>query len=597
MMKKLMFFAAMVVALFASCSSDDEPVNTGNGTAKTVSLSINADLAAASRVGFTPDGGGLKTSFQEGDYLIAYFRTADGGWLNKSTILYYDPASANGTKGTFRASNVVIPEGTGLLHILIGTTKGGTPYIDAVAGKCDLIDNLSQQDGTLESAAMHSVFQADIYTENNLAYNKDNTEATLSNVTFKPKTSVVKIDATFPEGVKVEKGTPLTVTTESTYNQVQISSGNPGVKSLPVNAEGEAKFTIKVAEVNGNVATAYMTIWPGVKDDEFAGVNISATINGKIYTGDYTKTKEGKLEAGKLYKMATTLAFTAAETQKIWVNDNEQDVVAVSGTGDTDTDWLTVAGGKIHAKANETGAPRTGTITVDGVPYEITQVEAKDFKGNYTFTTKVFAYANQFKPGADPSSWDVTFTEPRKAVTLTDADGKTKHTNNIGIKGLCHDAIMDACVEIDYELRTVKVGLFCDARDGEGQLESTLNKYVAFVPELSTRSAKAWGAPYVFSETELGDPDYAWIWYTVSADMKTISYVNRTNNNVEFTTLSQYNSTINYICGIAIVTSPTNVFDHTTVNPNKGDFKQNNGTINIYQVNAKGKPGTSFVRK
>ena len=590
MMKKLMFFAAMVVALFASCSSDDEPVNTGNGTAKTVSLSINADLAAASRVGFTPDGGGLKTSFQEGDYLIAYFRKADGNWFNKSTILYYDPASANGTKGTFRASNVVIPEGTGLLHILIGTTKGGTPYIDAAAGKCALVDNLSQQDGTLESAAMHSVFQADIYTENNLAYNKDNTEATLSNVTFKPKTSVVKIDATFPEGVKVEKGTPLTVTTESTYNQVQISGGNPGAKSLPAKAEGEAKFTVKVAEVNGNVATAYMTIWPGVKDDEFAGVNVSATINGKIYAGDYTKTKEGKLEAGKLYKMATTLAFTAAETQKIWVNDNEQDVVAVSGTGDTDTDWLTVAGGKIHAKANETGAPRTGTITVDGVPYEITQVEAKDFKGNYTFTTKVFAYANKFKPAADLSSWDVTFTEPRKAVTLTDADGKTKHTNNIGIKGLCHDAIMDACIEIDYAQRTAKLGLFFDARDGEGQLVSALNKYVAFVPELCTRSAAAWGAPYMFSETELGDPDYAWAWYAVSADMKTISYVNRVNNNVEFSTVSQYNSKTNYICGITIVTSPTNVFDHSTVNPNAG-------MINIYQVNAKGKPGTTFVRK
>lgn len=596
-MKKLMFFAAMVVALFASCSSDDEPVNTGNGTAKTVSLSINADLVAASRVGFTPDGGGLKTSFQEGDYLIAYFRKADGKWFNKSTILYYDPASANGTKGTFRASNVVIPEGTGLLHILIGTTKGGTPYINAAAGKCDLIDNLSQQDGTLESAAMHSVFQADIYTEGNLAYNKDNTEATLSNVTFKPKTSVVKIDATFPEGVKVEKGTPLTVTTESTYNQVQISGGNPGVKSLPAKAEGEAKFTIKVAEVNGNVATAYMTIWPGVKDDEFAGVNISATINGKIYTGDYTKTKEGKLEAGKLYKMATTLAFTAAETQKIWVNDSEQDVATVSGTGDTDTDWLTVAGGKIHAKANETGASRTGTITVDGVPYEITQVEAKDFKGNYTFTTKVFAYANKFKPAADRSSWDVTFTEPRKAVTLTDADGKTKHTNNIGIKGLCHDAIMDACIEIDYAQRTAKLGLFFDARDGEGQLVSALNKYVAFVPELCTRSAAAWGAPYIFSETELGDPDYAWAWYAVSADMKTISYVNRVNNNVEFSTVSQYNSKINYICGITIVTSPTNVFDHSTVNPNAGNFNNNNGTINIYQVNAKGKPGTTFVRK
>ena len=79
--------------------------------------------------------------------------------------------------------------------------------------------------------------------------------------------------------------------------------------------------------------------------------------------------------------------------------------------------------------------------------------------------------------------------------------------------------------------------------------------------------------------------------------MKTISYVNRVSNNVEFSTLSQYNSTKNYICGISIVTSPTNVFDHSTVNPNEGDFKHNNGLINIYQVNAKGKPGMSFARK
>lgn len=589
-MKKLMFFAAMVVALFASCSSDDEPVNTGGGTAKTVSLSINADLAAASRVGFTPDGGGLKTSFQEGDYLIAYFRKADGNWFNKSTILYYDPASANGTKGTFRASNVVIPEGTGLLHILIGTTKGGTPYIDAAAGKCALVDNLSQQDGTLESAAMHSVFQADIYTENNLAYNKDNTEATLSNVTFKPKTSVVKIDATFPEGVKVEKGTPLTVTTESTYNQVQISGGNPGAKSLPAKAEGEAKFTVKVAEVNGNVATAYMTIWPGVKDDEFAGVNVSATINGKIYAGDYTKTKEGKLEAGKLYKMATTLAFTAAETQKIWVNDNEQDVATVSGTGDTDTDWLTVAGGKIHAKANETGAPRTGTITVDGVPYEITQVEAKDFKGNYTFTTKSFAGTGAFKAKVDPLTFDVTIGDPRKAVTLTDADGKTKHTNNVGIKGLFFDAVMDAAIEIDYANRTAKMGVFYDARAEEAQLieadGAAKGKYARFVPTLVTRTAAAWASPWKFDETNLGDPNYTWGWFTISADMKTIVYTNRVNNNVEFSTVSQYSSTMNQIAGIDIVLSATNDASATV-----------SGYANVYQTNPKGYAGNTFKRK
>lgn len=581
MMKKLMFFAAMVVALFASCSSDDEPVNAGDGTAKTVSLSINADLVAASRVGFTPDGGGLKTSFQEGDYLIAYFRTAKGGWLNKSTILYYDPASANGTKGTFRASNVVIPEGTGLLHILIGTTKGGTPYIDAAAGKCDLIDNLSQQDGTLESAAMHSVFQADIYTENNLAYNKDNTEATLSNVTFKPKTSVVKIDATFPEGVKVEKGTPLTVTTESTYNQVQISGGNPGVKSLPAKAEGEAKFTIKVAEVNGNVATAYMTIWPGVKDDEFAGVNISATINGKIYTGDYTKTKEGKLEAGKLYKMATTLAFTAAETQKIWVNDSEQDVATVSGTGDTDTDWLTVAGGKIHAKANETGAPRTGTITVDGVPYEITQVEAKDFKGTWNFCSKKFNNSKSVGGSNSASTTAVTIGEPLKTETLAGADGK-EYTNNIGVKGLYFNTIMSGCVDIDYTARTVRIGMFLDSREAQATGNSTY-QYAAYLPE--GNSSLGWNNKgYTFAPLDYSTTNYDWLWFNVSSDMKTVSYIYYLKGQK----MGKY-----YVCGISIPVGTSTDRSSLNVGANQSTYDC------IYQANYNGSnpAGMYFVRK
>lgn len=592
MMKKLMFLVAMVAGLFASCTDNTVVDNNQDEGAKKIKLSINASVAG-SRVGFTPNGEGLKGSFQEGDYMMVYFRTADGKWLNKTCVLNYEP----GTAGKFSAQIAEIPEGTGLLHILIGTTKGGTPYIDAAAGKCALINDLSKQEGTLEDAAMRSVFQADPLTEGNLDVNTEKNTATLNNVTFKPKTSVLKLQLTFPEGATVAKGTELTVQADATYNKVQISGGNPGGASTPAGAKGKATFTVKVGEVSGNVATAYMTIWPNVNDNEFSTVNISTEIDGKKYAGEYLKEHAAKLEAGKLYTVATAMAKQKTE-KTIWVKDNEADVAdAVDGTVNSEADWLTYAAGKVHAKANETGAPRTGVITVGDTKFTITQIEPKDFKGTYTFTTKVFAYANSFKPAADPSSWDVTFTDPRKAVTLTDADGETKHTNNIGIKGLCHDAIMDACVEIDYELRTVKVGLFCDARDGEGQLESTLNKYVAFVPELSTRSAKAWGAPYVFSETELGDPDYAWIWYTVSADMKTISYVNRTNNNVEFTTLSQYNSTINYICGIAIVTSPTNVFDHTTVNPNKGDFKQNNGTINIYQVNAKGKPGTSFVRK
>lgn len=587
MMKKLMFLVAMVAGLFASCTDNTVVDNKQDEGAKKMKLSINASVAG-SRVGFTTNGEGLKGSFQEGDYMMVYFRKADGVWLNKTCVLNYEP----GTTGKFSAQIAEIPEGTGKLHILIGTTKGGTPYIDAAAGKCALINDLSNQEGTLEDAAMHSVFQADPLTEGNLDVNTEKNTATLSNVTFKPKTSVLKLQLTFPEGTAVAKGTALTVQADATYNKVQISGGNPGGASTPAGAKGKATFTVKVAEVSGNVATAYMTIWPNVSDNEFSTVNISTEIDGKKYAGEYLKDHAGKLEAGKLYTVATTLAKQKTE-KTIWVKDNEADVAdAVDGTVDSEADWLTYAAGKVHAKANETGAPRTGVITVGDTKFTITQVEPKDFKGTYTFTTKVFAgaVASYHKAAADPKSWDVTIGDPRKAVTLTDADGKTQHTNNVGIKGLYFDAIMDACIEIDYENQKAKMGVFYDARPAEAQkIEaegSAKGLYARFVPTLVTRTATAWAKPWKFDEVNLGNPNYAWAWFPLQADLKTFMYYNRAGNNVEFSTVSQYaNKTMNQIAGIDVVATAT------------ADATPTSGYSNVYQVNAKGKPGTSFVRK
>ncbi len=71
----------------------------------------------------------------------------------------------------------------------------------------------------------------------------------------------------------------------------------------------------------------------------------------------------------------------------------------------------------------------------------------------------------------------------------------------------------------------------------------------------------------------LGDPDYVWFWFSVSEDFNTIQYTNRTENTpVEFQTLTQYlNKTMNQICAI-VVSSDTNVFNHSTVSTtgNKG---------------------------
>lgn len=590
MMKKLMFLFAMVAGLFASCA-DNNVVDEGQDDgAKKVKLSINADLGSASRVGFTPNGDGLKTSFQEGDYMMVYFRKADGTWLDKTVALYYVPGSASGTKGTFSGSVDEIPEGTGLLHILMGSTKGGTPYIAAAAGECALIDDLSTQEGTLEDAALHSVFQADPYTEDNLTVDETKGTATISNVTFKPKTSVVKIQATFPEGMTVEKGTELTVSTKGTYNKVQISGGNPGGSSTPSSASAAATFTVKAAEVSGNVATAYMTIWPGRATTEFDEVKVSTEIGDNTYEDTYVKQHEGsKLEAGKLYTIETYMS-KAMKYKTVWLKDDASDnVLTVEGTGATsDASWMTVVDGKIKVEANTSGAPRTGKVVTDEYTYTICQLEPKDFKGSYTFTTKSFAQTGSYKAAADPASWDVTLGDPRKAVTLTDADG-TQHTNNIGITGLYFDAVMDACIEIDYDNQTAKLGVFFDARPEEAQKiteeGAAQNYYARFVPELVTRTALAWAKPWSFCETNLGDPNYTWAWFTISSDLKTIIYYNRTNNNVEFSTVSQYsNDTMNQIAGICVVMTATSDATPSTY-------------ANVYQVNAKGTAGMNFVRK
>ncbi len=539
MVKKLMFLVAMVAGLFASCADNnviDENQNDGD---KKVKLSINADLGSASRVGFTPNGDGLKTSFQEGDYMMVYLRKADGKWLGKTAVLYYVPGSANGTKGTFAGSIDEIPEETGLLHILMGSTKGGTPYIAAAAGECKLIDDLSTQEGTLEDAALHSVFQADPYTEDNLTIDEAKGTATISNVTFVPKTSVVKIQATFPDGVTVTKGTELTVSTTGTYNKVEISGGNPGGNSTPASATATSTFNVKVAEVNGNVATAYMTIWPGRADNEFGEITIGTEIDGKPYQDTYVKNHEGKLEAGKLYTIETYLG-KAMQYKTIWLNDDAADnVVTVEGIGAaSDVSWMTVEGGKIKVEANTTGAPRTGKVVTDEYTYTVAQLEVKDFKGSWTLYAKKFNASNSVGGSNGASQTAVTIGEPLKAETLADEDG-TEYTNNIGVKGLYFDTTMSGTVVIDYDNCTVKVGLFFDSREAQATGNATY-PYAVYLPEGS--KTMSWSG-YTFSPMDYSTNNYAWLWLTVSSDFKQMQYIYY----AKAQKIGNY-----YVCGISI---------------------------------------------
>lgn len=284
---------------------------------------------------------------------------------------------------------------------------------------------------------------------------------------------------------------------------------------------------------------------------------------------------------------------TPSEKVDKWVDDAAgSQAISASGTPTGGDGWLTYADGKVSWTANTTGHPRTSTLTFEnGSSFKLTQIAPADFKGGWKFTTKIFAGAGASAKAADPGVMSVTFVDPLKPATLKDVDG-VEHTNNIGLKGLFFDTILDACVDINYEAETARIGFFLDARDGSGQAVN--GKYAAYIPGIATRTDKAWASPWQYAETELGDPDYVWFWFTISEDFNTIMYTNRTEKTpVEFQTLTQYsNKTMNQICAISVVLSDTNVFNHSTVST-----KGIGVYTNVFQCNPKGNVGEFFTRK
>ncbi len=197
-------------------------------------------------------------------------------------------------------------------------------------------------------------------------------------------------------------------------------------------------------------------------------------------------------------------------------------------------DFLSYSGGILSWSANTTGKPRSAAITLpDGSVFSITQIGPDDFKGNWTFTAKVFAGAGAYKP-KDAAPWTVSIGKPLKGESLKYANDSKTYANNIGIAGLYGNAVLDGCVDIDYDAQTVRVGLFLDCRDDSGQLISSgasdsNGKYAVFSPELVSQTATTWSSPWFFNETDLGTPDYTWMWLTVSSDFSKLSYANRTS--------------------------------------------------------------------
>lgn len=567
MYKKILTIFALAASLLACNKVENEVVAPENG-AKT--LTITATLGdPATRLSYSEaTDGSYKARFNNDDVVWAYFAKADNSVAGPVTKLAIDPKSISfdGKTACFRQPAVSIPEGSTKIIAYLANTANTTNF----DGGDDIVSDISSQ-ANLTAALNNQVIYGAVDFKDLTSTNPD---ALAASIPFSYKTSLLKFSLALPEGTEVDPKAAVSVTLSNgkIHNKLHISGGVLGAKS----EEGELKLGATVA--NGMVSAA-AAVW--APDD--LNSKIFVNIGEDTFIADFKPA--ASIVAGKVYTVERTLAKVSMASQ--WISDEAGSVDFPDGGSAAVTEgFLSYANGKISWTKNETGKPRSAKIVfANGSTFEALQIGPADFKGAWTFTTKVFAQAGSFVPAKDPYTFgDVTLGEPRNTEALVAPDGKT-YTNNIGVKGLFFDTVLDACLDIDYEAKTLRMGLFLDTRDGIGQQVN--GKYATYFPGLATKSATAWGKPWLYTETELGDPDYVWMWFKISEDFNTIIYQNRTTADVELQTLTQYGSTINQICGFGVVLSNTNAFNHSTVN----------AYANFFQCNPVKETGEFFTRK
>lgn len=517
-MKKILFsLAAVCLALagLTSCSDDVTEVSNPVKTT-TTGLVINGTLNPTkvdgqTRVDFTEgEGNALKAKFETGDYIRLWFRGASGNDLGHVDLpIDESTISSDGRTAQFHSASVTIPESFAKVYAILAESD-----MSVNINASPMMDDLSSQDGSLEDALRHSLFKAykDTLYQTDTIYNDAHDMLTLSKLTFQNSTAILKLNMNVlaDEGVEITTETPITVTsvpneddnTTAYYNKVHVSWGVPGNQSTKGDDNGSV-FTIKPNTVtksdNGYNVTAYMAVWP--VEGNSNTWSYSVTANELAYFSEVEFTKA--LSAGYVYTASPELEYTAG-SYKHWYNDEARQIALIQAgrTPSADVDWITYENGNIVLAENTSGKPRKGTLSmqkdeINTDTYEIVQIEAKDFKNHqYSFLSDYYSKNGDYTGGATAlSSWqtnqfyhvnpytlNVTFGEPRKQETLPDYGTSNQYTNNIGIRGLFGDAVLDAAVVIDYDAMTCKLGLFCDTRDddGTGQLyeyDETLNRY------------------------------------------------------------------------------------------------------------------------
>ena len=290
---------------------------------------------------------------------------------------------------------------------------------------------------------------------------------------------------------------------------------------------------------------SYKTVTWSSADETIATVDENGKVKGVgLGSTNITATSKNGLTAKCKVTVAVRMP-TEAETVDLWKTDKAgfrglygaaADDGKAAGTGN----WLKFENGAATWTANETGKIRTATLELStGSKITITQLEGKDFADSWNMKSRLFNpnSGRTDKPkgttGADIS-----------AVTLSAVTGTIEtldgNENSMELKGLYHDATMKVAFDINYEDKTVKMGLFYDRRTTQLAKEGV---YCAFIPELESGK---WSG-YNFAPAKFGadDCNYAWLWLT-GEDFNTFRYLPHSQH-------IAYGTADMMICGISIV--------------------------------------------
>lgn len=503
MIKKLLS-VLVIAASLAACTKEaqnaSQPEEIAGGK-----LIVRA-TSPVTRLTFTENGtGGYSTTFTDNtDHLWGYFRngasivnytnTSDAQASRMFLQLDESTLSADHKSASFKSDCKVIPATATNIFFYLDNNASPITY-NSTPTFCDL----HSQSGKLADANLLHVIVGNTDIS---AMTTDTDGNKVADIAFAYKTSIIKVCITFPAGVTptADDATTITISDSDVYNKVHISWGEPGASST----KGDISFHPE--SVSGQVATAYITVWENTK---FDGATITAVAGGKACRADLTAAQT--IEAGKVYSLSRTVQVGAFDK---WTADAASSEVFIAGlTVDTNTaTWLSydASTGAVAWTENTTGKPRVGTITfTTGETVKITQIEAKDFVGNWAITCK--RYAPNTNLGVTANT-----TAATKALTVslnngqTFTEGSRSITNNLNIAGFIKTYIAEACADIVYDDKSLRFGIFLDGVKAQAvNTGKTGYDYVTLLPEMGNGWTAYNFCPVPFNNST----NRGWLWF------------------------------------------------------------------------------------